>query len=570
MEGVRFLRRLKYNLIQIAHRKMSCFGRTFLALLYICLPVSTPVLQPDDHYALRYRIALERVVKPVMHKVYLLLRPKSGKSKDHLFALNRFSQIKYKKTFNVSQRRKLDNDESSEGFDISLLYLLLQHVCGLADTNDSKWRTPGTLENSLTLLKNHRNTSAHEDISFTFGELQKEIKDMEELCKSVLIAAGLKSRDLLASDIAEMETAMEEVLLGGVDLWEPYKDALLKLRSEQKTVLIREGRKDILSLGKNLRILNPFSWLLDSYYSHLDVEQIFTELTIKGESKVDMQHLITSKLSSSGELPDVIIASGPPGIGKTSLFRFMVHDWLSSQPTILGMENIELIIPVELRHVFSHSVKDLLKDEILHSVSQQLETDDMISALKNVSLLWLLDGYDEASNNTKKVIKEICKKFPDSRILITTRTEFRNKIEITLDKIKRTYLTLCVQGFSQSNVEECAKKLINVSVTDEVENTLKLQSFMDFCQRDNRISWDVFHVPLYITLIVILWLNNPDKVSLVKSRSALYCLLVDHIVQKLIERDSFNQLNQLKSLLQTKVNVFLDYLGCVLWDKQSD
>ncbi|XP_066983639.1 uncharacterized protein [Macrobrachium rosenbergii] len=570
MERVRFLQRLKCNLIQIVHRKMSCFGRTIQALLYIFLPVSTPVLLPDDHYMLRYKIALDRVVKPVMHKVFLLLRPKNGKSvKDHLFALDGFSQMKYKKNFSVSQRRKLDNDEPTEGFDISLLYTLLQHVCGLADTNDSKWSTPGTLENSLRLLKNHRNTSAHEDVSFTFSELQEEIKDMEELCRSVLVAAGLRKRHLIASDIAEMETAMEEVLLGGVDLWEPYKEALLKLRSEQKSGLIREGRKDILRLGKNLRILNPFSWLLDSYCSHLDVEHIFTELTLEGENKVDMQHLITLKLSS-GELPDVIIASGPPGIGKTSLFRFLVHDWLSSQPAMLGMENIELIIPVELRHVCSCSVKDLLKDEVLQSVSQQLETDDIISALKNVSLLWLLDGYDEASNNTKKVIKEICKKFPDSRILITTRTEFRNEIEITLGKINRTYLTLCVQGFSQSNVEECAKKLINVSVTDDGERTFKLQSFMDFCQRDNRVSWDVFHVPLYITIIVVLWLNNPDKVSLIKSRSALYCLLLDHIIQKLIARDSFNQLNQLKSFLQNKVNIFLDYLGCVLWVKDSN
>ncbi|XP_068210815.1 uncharacterized protein [Palaemon carinicauda] len=534
-------------------------------MLYIFLPVTTPVLLPDDHYILRHKIAISRVVRPVLHRVFLLLRPQNSKTiKELLLDLDGFSMARYRREFNASQRSKLDNDEPSEGFDVTLMYKLIQLLCELADTNDSKWSTPGSLEYNLKQLKEHRNTSVHEEVSFTFSDLQEKIKDMEELCRSVLITAGLRSRQPVTSDINKMEGDFEEVLLGGVDRWEPYKEALLKERNEQTAVLIREGRKDIQRLGMNLRILNPFSWLIDSCYSNLDVEHIFTDLLIEGKGRIEMHHLITSTLPS-GKLPNVIIVSGPPGMGKTSLFRFLVHDWLSSHPVMLGMENTELIIPVELRHVFSPSVKDLLKDELLHGVSQQLKADDVMSALKNVSLLWLLDGYDEASISTRQVIKEIHKKFPNSRILITSRTEFINEIEIALNQVHGTYLTVKLGGFSKDNVEKCANRLISVSVADDGERDIKCQNFMDFCQKDNRIHWDIFHVPLFITIIVILWLNSPDKVSFVKSRTALYCLLIDHIVQRLIARDSFRKLNQRKSFHENKLKIFLDHLGQVLW-----
>ena len=550
-------------------RIISWFGGFIRALLVSLLYVPSQLLLPDDHHILRYYVAVNRIVQPVFHRVFLLLYPDDRKTvKELLFQRSGYSQTKYRKDFNKDERSKLDNGDSSSGFDITLLYKLLQSICGLADTDRVTWSESGTFENCLKRLKDHRNSLAHENISFTCSELEEEVNGLEELCRSVLVYSGLRSRTPVISDIAEMERGMQDVLLGGVDLWEPYREALSNLRQKLTSILLREGRKDIQRLSQRLRILNPFAWLIDSRYSHLDVEHLFTELSVEGKDRVEMLQLLTTELPS-GDLPDVIVLSGPPGYGKSSFFRFLVHDWLSSNPTVLGMENVDLVLPVELRHVCSRDVKDLINDEILQNVSQHMKMDDIISSLKDVSLLWLLDGYDEATLDTRKVVKEIVNKFPHSRVLITTRTEFTHEIERGLNHLNRSYVNVSLKGFSGINVEECAKKLIAVYVPHN-ERKEKLKTFKKFTQKGNHLKFDIFTVPLYITIIVVLWLENPHQISLIKTRSGLYNVLVNHIIQKLMVRDSYKQLNQLKFVLERKINKFLDHLGTVLWEREFD
>lgn len=452
------------------------------------------VLQPDDHHLLRYYAAVNRVVKPAMHRVFILLRPDNGKSvKELLFDIGGFSQEKYEKHFSEPEKQKLDEGKPSSEFDISLLYKLLQSVCGLAETNDTKWSNAGSQENCLKRLKDYRNILAHEQISLTSDELRGKIRDMERLCQNILEAAGQQRNLPVDADLQTMHDGMEGVLSGGIDLWEPYKTAFAELRSEQTAVLIREGRKDIRGLGKNLRILNPFVWLFYSDFPHLDLESVYTECEIKGKDDIDIQHLLVSALPGlqPDALPDVIVISGTPGMGKTSSFRFLVQDWLASNPTTLGMENIDLMIPVVLRHVCSNNIKDLIKDELLHNVAKHLRPDDIISALKNVSLLWMLDGYDEASTETRKVVKEIIQKFPDSRILITTREEFTKEIETQVASVGRSCLSVSLVGFSVNNLKEYAAKIISASVRDHQEGSYALKKFMDFTQNGKRWGHNV-------------------------------------------------------------------------------
>ncbi|XP_064105655.1 uncharacterized protein LOC135215144 [Macrobrachium nipponense] len=519
-----------------------------------------PVLQPDDHHLLRFYAAINRVVQPAMHRVFILLRPDNGKSvKELLFDISEFSQ------FNKPERQKLDEGKPSSEFDISLLYKLLQRVCGLADANHSKWSDAGSLENSLRRLKDYRNTLAHEQISLTSDELREKIRDMEGLCQNILEAAGQQRSLPVAADLERMHDGMEEAISGEIDLWEPYKTALAKLRSEHTTVLIREGRKDIHAIGKNLMILNPFVWMIDSKYANFNVESVYTENGIKGMGNVDIQHLLVSAVPEHqpDALPDVIVISATPGMGKTSSFRFLVQDWLSSNPTTLGMENIDLIVPVVLRHVSSNNIKDLVKDELLHNVAKHLQPDDIISALKNVSLLWMLDGYDEASTETRKVVKEIVQKFPGSRIMITTREEFKNEIETEVASVGRSYSSVTLAGFSVENIQEYAEKIIYASVQNPQKRSDILKEFMAFTE--NEYSLDILRVPLFAAITIVLWLDSPENASHIKTTSSLFTLLVDHMIQRLVIRESYRKLNQTISSLKQKLSSFFDSIGFVLW-----
>ncbi|XP_068211240.1 uncharacterized protein [Palaemon carinicauda] len=550
-------------------KNTNWIGAQVQALALLLFPATTPILKTDDHHILKYYVVINRVVQPVIHRVFsLLLLDDSKTIKELLFEIPGYSNAKYKKFYD-HERSKLDNNEPSKGFDITLLYKLLQKICGLADTNSSAWSDHGTLENSLKRLKDHRNVFAHEEISFTSEELEEKMKDMEELCRNVLMATGLLKGQDLTAEVDIMKKEMAEVLLGNIDLWEPYKEALNQLRLEQTTVLTREGRKDIHRLGNALKVLNPFSWLLDSKYSHLDVENVFTDLLIEEKSNIEMIKLLTTKLPS-GDLPNVIVVSGPPGIGKTSLFRYFVHDWLSSSPKVLGMENIDLVIPIELRHVYSDNVRDLLGNHLLHNVSRHLKIDDIISALKNISLLWVLDGYDEANLKTRGVIKELLQKFPNSSVLITTRTEFTQDIELCVNELHMTCLSVTLKGFTPSNIRECARKLISVSISDERERDEKCKEFFNFWQKGNLFQVSLLSTPLYVTIVVVLWLDSPDGLNNIETLSSLYSLFVDHIIQKLLVRDSYVQLNKRRNILEKKVNIFFNYLGSVLWGKDFE
>lgn len=528
------------------------------------------VLQPDDHHLLRYYAAVNRVVKPAMHRVFILLRPDNGKSvKELLFDIGGFSQKKYEKHFSEPEKQKLDEGKPSSEFDISLLYKLLQSVCGLAKTNDTNWSNAGSLENCLKRLKDYRNILAHEQISLTSDELRGKIRDMERLCQNILEAAGQQRNLPVAADLQTMHDGMEGVLSGGIDLWEPYKTAFAKLRSEQTAVLTREGRKDIHTLGKYLKILNPFAWLIDSDFPHLNLESVYTECEIKGKDDINIQHLLVSAVPElqPDALPDVIVISGTPGKGKTSLFRFLVQDWLASNPTTLGMENIDLMIPVVLRHVCSNNIKDLVQDELLHNVAKHLRPDDIISALKNVSLLWMLDGYDEASTETRKVVKEIIQKFPDSRILITTREEFTKEIETQVASVGRSCLSITLVGFSKNNIKEYAEKIIFASVQDPQKVSDTLKKFMDYTE--NEFFWNIMRVPLFAAIAIVLWLDSPENDLHIKTTSALYTLLVDHMIQRLVIRESYSRLNQTISSLKEKLSRFFDCIGFVLWQNDD-
>ncbi|XP_066983190.1 uncharacterized protein [Macrobrachium rosenbergii] len=524
------------------------------------------VLQPDDHHMLRYYAAVNRVVQPAMHRVFILLRPDNGKSvKELVFDISGFSQTKYKKHFSEPERQKLDEGKPSSEFDISLLYKLLQSVCGLAETNDTKWSNAGSLENCLKRLKDYRNILAHEQISLTSDELRGKIRDMERLCQNILKAAGQQRNLPVDADLQRMHDGMEGALSGGVDLWEPYKTAFAKLRSEQTAVLTREGRKDIHTLGKYLKILNPFAWLIDSDFPHLNLESVYTECEIKGKDDINIQHLLVSAVPElqPDALPDIIVISGTPGTGKTSLFRFLVQDWLASNPTTLGMENIDLMIPVVLRHVCSNNIKDLVLGELLHNVAKHLRPDDIISALKNVSLLWMLDGYDEASTETRKVVKEIIQKFPDSRILITTREEFTKEIETQVASVGRSYLSVSLVGFSVNNIKEYAEKVISASVQDPQKVSDTVKKFIDFTQ--NGYSLDILRVPLFAAIAIVLWLDSPENDFHIKTTSSLYTLLVDHMIQRLVIRESYSKMNQTMSSTKEKLSRFFDCIGFVLW-----
>ncbi|XP_069184885.1 uncharacterized protein [Procambarus clarkii] len=537
-------------------------------LLLVLLPMAPPLLRPDDHLLLRYYAAVMRVVRPVFVHVLQLLTKKKN-LKQLLFDLPGYSMTKYRKDFQIKQRQQLDDNVSSENYDITLLFTLLQKVGGLAEENDAKWSTPGTLENRLRKLKNHRNILAHEELSLTPEKLQNILSNIEELCREVLVLAGLRCRSLVSENVKVMEEGLSEVLTGGVDLWEPYKEALHNLQQEQCNILVREGKKEIKELAKNLRILNPFVWLMEDNFAHLDVNQIFTDLYIKGQGQVDTKDFFTSPLPT-GKYPDVLITHGSPGIGKTSLTRYFIHDWLSVSPSVNGIDEFDIVLPVELRHVTSEDTQALLRDEVLRNACHHLKSSDIIPTLREVSTLWLLDGYDEATKKTKRLVKEILKKFHNSKFMITTRTDCVHELQMLVSELHRSQGVYQLRGLTPDKWTSYANKLFSVSFQDDINGRRdSCRRFLQFMKEKEKDMWEIFSVPLFVVVLVVLWLEKPSDVTEATTVTRLYHILINHIINRMTRRLQLSNLSLSESQLRGKINSFLNLLGNVFWENSQ-
>ncbi|XP_069184875.1 uncharacterized protein [Procambarus clarkii] len=537
-------------------------------LLLVLLPMAPPLLRLDDHLILRYYAAVMRVVRPVLvHVLHLLTKKKN--LKQLLFELPLYSKTKYRNHFDREQRQQLDDNVSSENYDITLLFTLLQKVGGLAEENNAKWSTQGTLENKLRKLKNHRNILAHEELSLTPEKLQNILSNIEELCREVLVLAGLRCRSLVSEKVKVMEEGLSEVLTGGVDLWEPYKEALHNLQQEQCNILVREGKKEIKELAKNLRILNPFVWLMEDNFAHLDVNQIFTDLDIEGQGQVDTKDFFTNPLPT-GKYPDVLITHGSPGIGKTSLTRYFIHDWLSVSPSINGIDEFDIVLPVELRHVTSKDTRALLCDEVLRNACHHLKSSDIIPTLREVSTLWLLDGYDEATKKTKRLVKEILKKFHNSKFMITTRTDCVHELQMLVSELHRSQGVYQLRGLTPDKWTSYATKLFSVSFQDDINGRRdSCRRFLQFMKEKEEDMWEIFSVPLFVVVLVVLWLEKPSDVTEATTVTRLYHILINHIINRMTRRLQLSPLSLSESQLRDKINSFLNLLGNIFWENSQ-
>ncbi|XP_042877706.1 uncharacterized protein LOC122256820 [Penaeus japonicus] len=531
------------------------------------LPRNPVVLLPDDHLLLRYYAAIYRVVRPVFSKILRLLTSNSPNLKELLLRRPGYSNSQYRKEFGDQERYFLDNDVPCEQFDISLLFKLLQRVCGLGARHHSNWSSPGTLENHIQCLKNYRNELAHEDLQINQAELQQRIGAIKSRCHEALKLAGQKSQTRVETSIKEMEDALDEVMTAGVDLWEPYREAVQTLRQERRNLMIRDGKKEISILAQKLRILNPFAWLTDDHFSYLDVNEIFTEVLIMGEGYVRLEDLLITALPS-GHPPCVIILCGCPGIGKTSLVRFLLHDWLSASPSVSSLSNFELVIPVELRHVSSKNAEQLLREQLISEACRQFHQDDIIPILQDVAILWLVDGFDEAREDALRVTEELFSKFRNSRFLITSRKECINDIKLMISNHHLTSLELNMVGLYEDDRKKYVDKLFQVYSKKHLCDTSYCRDFINYIEKDNKLN-QVFSVPLYLVMLFTLWLESPSKVSEATTVTRLFQILVDHIVARMTKRKKFITLGFTEREIKRKINKITNKIGEAFWENSS-
>ena len=117
--------------------------------------------------------------------------------------------------------------------------------------------------------------------------------------------------------------------------------------------------------------------------------------------------------------PRNILIQSVAGGGKSTLCNRLAYLWANNSAEIQRLDNFDLVflIKVNLIQLDDKSISDYINSELLFS-----DGDNICAVIKDLKMLFIVDGYDELRGN-KKVVEDLLAKHvcPQSTVILTTR-----------------------------------------------------------------------------------------------------------------------------------------------------
>lgn len=505
----------------------------------------------------------------------------------------------------------LESDVMLSTFDITIAYKILPKLFPrvFEELSDECKR-------SMEYIKTMRNKLAHVMDPDTNIDTKKEISLLKMKYDEIYLGVS----NVIGYDFTQRRQIMKEMLsnmtIFKASDYEHYQQELIEFEKDVSHKLLREGRKELKEYYERLRVVNPCTWLLQddikskqySVSKHY-IEKIYTPLQIKTLSGGEEQRLDTKNILTKTKtkfttdirgrnhnpddevdehiLPNGLLLNGLAGCGKTSLCRFILHEWRTDGDKINGLKDFDLVILVEARSIQQTTLKQLLTEHIfpktIKTLKQRIKTlylmgesveDDIIPAFLDMSILFIIDGFDEASRNTKKVIRNIFGTFNkslDHRIIVTTRPEFLEEIGNYLNISNFEYITAKICGFDDEGIRTFTHNVFDVALCNEAKeknvdveeySRRKSEEFRHYIEGRGRILNNQLYLPLTLALLIHLWIDNKDKLNRVTNCTSLYYELFSLCQDKVRER---LRLQETCTDRQTITDILL-FIGKVSWE----
>ncbi|XP_063877597.1 uncharacterized protein LOC135109813 [Scylla paramamosain] len=470
-----------------------------------------------------------------------------------------WSSSTYNKTFNVAERQILNVSPASDKFvcDVSLWFKLLTHVLGT-------YVEP--IKKGIRELKNLRNAVCHEELQMDEQELLQRLMKLGELCREILEGARSlvegESRTSMNNMIAEVEAVLRDLpsKLESEDINSHLED-LDEFRQKKTSKMISEGRKELMANYLRRKILNPCPWLNDSCFSDFTVESTFTSLKLQESGAVvPMNDIINMSELKHRFVPQLVIVSGVMGAGKTSLYRYLLHQWCSHSSTVTGLAAVDIVIGLEMRWLTSGSLAQFLREQLLKNTSRLFTESDIIPVLQEINVLFVIDGMDEATSLGRAVLKEVITKFTNSTIIVTTRPEFT----LELMKMVEEHVVLHIEGFTLENQKNFVNKVFAIKYPDKRRFIKEARSFLAYKNNVCASLSTHLSLPLNLALLVVLWCDDYLKVTVVNTTTRLYSKIYEISEQKLTQRLERGGVGH-SVTVSLKVRRCLIELGRVAW-----
>lgn len=466
-------------------------------------------------------------------------------------------------------QEQFNGDIRNEDFDVPFACKIVNTVLNHVYINLSK-----NCQNEVQELKMLRNKVCHY-YGYMPDDLTSIVSRLKVMFKDIYEGVGIHLKIDFSKNISDVEDSLTEILEAQVrqDDIQTYLEIVAECRKDKTSRMIMDGREDLDLHYKSLQVLNACIWMDEEDYKNFKerkatkfkVEKIFTPLKLDSHDEIQLKHILTVPRPGSEIISPVLILKGLPGSGKSSLCHYLIHDWSMKKNEIDALNTFDLVFLIDVKTVASNRLIDFLQEHNKFSKTcEGFDPSDIIPVLKDLKVLFIIDGYDECGSDAREIIEDIFAKFGDKRIILTTRPEYEqdaafmanrhcvgyHTIEICgLDDEQRTEFTGCVFRAIETDEEKCRK-----------QNSI-LSAKLDIL---GQIVGEHLKLPLNLALLVYFWKEKHD-VTKVKSATMLYKKLFELCQSKLNERLRCSKDIEAKEL-DGILDQLLLYLGHQAWD----
>ncbi|XP_069157750.1 uncharacterized protein [Procambarus clarkii] len=515
------------------------------------MAASSPVIQPEDVNRLRYGLAVTKAGRDALASVFMWSYRSTFPVVTYLTQNLGYTNAQYRRVFDAQQRDKLEASTDAATFDITLLYKLLQRVCGLAEMNDPTWTTPGpqgpSLEHLIYSLKQHRNTLAHDNVGMSEQDLTSTLTELSDLLAKMLAEAGVRCR-----------TNSQDVDHVTRDVTKYIGDLLAKVTDIREEV--KQKSKQELSDGyKLLYQIVPAPWLLLNI--NYNPSLAFTRLRLledpvigarpshaaKGQDStrpshaakgqdIDYEHILSMR-REDGRVAQCVLLTGEGGMGKTTLLKLILEKWVEDPAAIRHLGTVDLVFYVQCRDTHLNTFEDLLRQLLPQTLRDSGANFQLFKEIiLSLNILVLIDGYDEVNDHSGRLVEELLH-LPgkDVRLVITTRPVWDQQLS-QLVPHTRPRCNILVLGITPERRVEFAERTIKVLVEEESQRSVITGRFTQQLEQMSQFLGEYLNTPLTLTLLALLCVEAPEEFNNLTTNTQVYEKIHDFITSKLVSR----------------------------------